>query len=294
MERVSVRSLVRAVPRDVREGVKDAPRAGLGTFGGPRVLPDFVIIGAQRAGTTSLYNYLIRHPDIAGARLAKEVHFFDLQYERGEDWYRRFFPTGSSRGRHIRRTGRQLVVGEASPYYLFHPLAPGRAAGLLAQARLIAMLRDPVERAFSHWRHEVRLGYETLGFAEAIAREPERTAGETTRLRDEPGYRSFSHQHHTYVARGEYADQLRAWLERFPRESLLVVESEEFFERPKEVLRGAHAFLGVSPMDLDAYERFNATEGGAMDPADRDRLVGHFQPHNERLFELIGRRFDWS
>lgn len=289
-----MRGLVRAVPRDVRESAKGVLRVGLAAVGGPRVLPDYLIIGAQRAGTTSLYNYLIRHPDIAGARLAKEVHFFDLRYDRGEGWYRRFFPTRAAHLRHRERTGESLVPGEASPYYLVHPLVPERVAGLLPDVRLIAMVRDPVERAFSQWRHEARLGYETLPFAEAIAREPERTAGELARLRDDPGYRSFSHQHHTYMARGEYADQLGVWLERFPRQRLLVVGSEEFFAQPGEELRRVHAFLGVRPMDLNSYEKFNAAEGGSMDPETRRRLVAHFRPHNERLFELLGRRFDWS
>src|SRR5262249_27856015 len=152
---------------------------------------DFVIIGTQRGGTTSLYRYLIDHPDVAGAMLTKEVHYFDTNLRRGPGWYRAFFPTKAARDRHRRRTGRELVAGEASPYYLFHPLVPDRAHELLPDAKLVVMLRDPVERAFSHHGHEVELGYEQLGFAEALDREPERLAGELERMRADPAYVSF-------------------------------------------------------------------------------------------------------
>jgi len=289
-----VESVVRKVPRSVRARAKAAVRAGLTFAGGPRALPDFLVIGTQRGGTTSLYEYLTLHPDVAGALLEKEVHYFDLNAERGEGWYRRFFPTEAARERHRRRTGRPLVVGEASPYYMFHPAVAERVAGALPGVRLIAMLRDPVERAFSHWRHELELGYEMHPFPEAVEREPERTAGESDRLLADPSYRSFAHQHHTYVARGEYAGQLERWLERFAPERLLVIGSEEFFADPAGELRRVQSFLGLRPFDIERYETFNATASSGLDPEVRGRLSDHFRPHSERLFELLGRRFDWG
>src|SRR5436189_26280 len=124
-----------------------------------RPLPDFLILGAQKAGTTALYAYLRWHPQVTGPSF-KEVSFFDRHYARGERWYRAHLP--------VRR---RAVVGEASPSYLFHPLAPERVARMLPEARLIALLRNPVDRAFSHYQHEVALGREQLSFEDALAGE---------------------------------------------------------------------------------------------------------------------------
>jgi hypothetical protein len=131
-----------------------------------RVLPDFIIIGGQRCGTTALFNLLGQHPCVETSH-PKEVHYFDLQYARPLNWYRQHFPTMMSmRARALR--GRRVVSGEPSPYYLFHPRVPERLHDLPG-TRLIALLRNPVDRAYSHYQHEVRLGVETLPFEDAIA-----------------------------------------------------------------------------------------------------------------------------
>src|SRR5215216_7751234 len=132
-----------------------------------RPLPDFLVLGAQKAGTTALYAYLRRHPQIAGPSW-KEVSFFDRHYARGESWYRGNFPSRPATWLARRRAGAEPIVGEASPGYLFHPHAPQRVATLLPNVRLIALLRDPVDRALSHYHHELALGRESLSFEEAI------------------------------------------------------------------------------------------------------------------------------
>ena len=144
-----------------------------------RLLPDFLIIGTQRGGTTSLYNYLVEHPGI-GAASIKEVHFFDTpHFKQGLAWYRGHFPSAFQRYYVERSLKHGFVTGEASPYYLFHPHAPKRVAGLMPQMKLIVMLRNPVDRAYSHYHHEVAGGHEKLAtFEEAIACEDERLAGE--------------------------------------------------------------------------------------------------------------------
>jgi hypothetical protein len=131
-----------------------------------------------------------------------------------------------------RRHGLGLRSGEASPYYLFHPHVPGRVAEHLPGVKLIALLRDPVQRAYSHYQHEVAGGFETLSFEEAIEAEPARLAGETERLLAEPLYNSFAHQHHSYVARGHYAEQLDRWRPLFGDGQLLMLSSERFFADP--------------------------------------------------------------
>src|SRR6187200_1451927 len=163
------------IPEPARKVARSAIWAyGTATARG-RPLPDFLVIGAQKAGTTALYAYLRWHPGITGPSW-KEVSFFDRHWWRGEAWYRGQFP--------LRAGGR--LVGEASPSYLFHPLAPERARSLVPDAKLIALVRNPVDRAYSQYQHAVALGREPLSFEDALAAEDERLVGEVERLLADP------------------------------------------------------------------------------------------------------------
>ena len=257
-----------------------------------RLMPEFIIIGTMRGGTTSLYNYLMQHPRIAGA-VMREVHFFDKNSHRGANWYRAHFPLS------VRRSVRQflkddLVAGEKSPYYMFHPLVPERVAELLPRVKLIVLLRNPIDRAYSHYWHEIRQGHETLSFEEAIARETERLEGERERILSDPQYYSPIHQHHSYLSRGVYVDQLRAWRRAFPAERMLVLCSEQFFAEPKAVLGRVFEFLSIPDCEIGRYREYNRGAYAPMDPQTRAQLVEYFCPHNERLFEYLGRRFEWD
>jgi hypothetical protein len=252
-----------------------------------RGLPSAVIIGAQRSGTTSLFNYLTQHPDLL-APLGKELHYFDFHYHRGIRWYRGRFPY-----QHRLRNGTLTI--EASPYYLIHPLVPARVAALLPEVKLIAVLRNPVDRALSHYQHEVRDGREQLSFEEAVAREPERIAGEEERLEREPGYYSFAHHRYSYLRRGEYLDQLQRWTRHFPRSRLLILQSEQLFREPVATTARVHEFLGLPPHPLAKYDRFlQGSYDRAMPPELRARLAARFEPHNRALYQWLGEEFDWS
>jgi sulfotransferase family protein len=259
---------------------------------GDRLLPDYLIIGTQRGGTTSLYKYLVQHPSLAHA-MTKELRFFDLNYQRGVGWYRSRFPTRTYR-RLVRSRGGELVVGEGSPDYLFHPLVPRRVRGVLPHVKLIVLLRDPVDRAVSHYWHQFKRGHETLSFEDAIQAEPARLAGELEKIVANPGYVSAEWHHHSYLSRGRYANQLEAWFELFPREQFLIEQSEEFFARPALVYGRVLEFLGVPPVDLPQYETFNAFRSGEIDPGLRARLAEGFEPDNHRLYALLGRSFGWN
>jgi hypothetical protein len=270
---------------------------------GLRALPDFVIIGAQRGGTTSLFRWLVAQPGV-GTPSAKEMHYFDNRYGQGARYYRRQFP--------VRRRGH--ITGESSPYMLFHPLAPERAArDLPATTRFIVLLRDPVDRAVSHYWHERDIGFETESLARAVELEPQRLAGQDEIVRR--GERSAAHQNYSYVARGEYAVQLRRWFEHVDRQRFLVVESERMFHDPATSAEIA-TWLGLAPDRLpfpnvnsaprtdgggaaDGGETGDAEatgDGGATgdagatggDGAVRHALHRHFAAHNRELFELLG------
>jgi sulfotransferase family protein len=263
-------------------------RADYRELTGPlRGLPSLLILGAQRSGTTSLFNYLVQHPDVLSP-LGKEIHYFDLHYQKGLNWYRGQFP-------YVHQLRRGALTLDASPYYLLHPLAPERAARLLPGVKLVALLRNPVERALSHYQHEVRGGRESLPFEAAIDREGERLSGEEERLRSDPTFYSFNHHRYSYLRRGRYLEQLHRWVEHFPRSQLLVLQSERLFDDPVGATAAVHDFLGVRPHHLERYTPFLH---GAYDrgmPAElRARLVAYFEPHNRELFRWLGEEFDWA
>lgn len=263
-------------------------RASYRELTGPlRGLPAALIIGAQRSGTTSLFRYLTEHPVVLRP-LGKESHYFDLHYGRGVRWYRGRFPFS-----YRLRSGAMTL--DASPYYLLHPLAPQRAAQLLPGVKLLAILRNPVERAFSHYQKAVREGREALSFADAIDREAERLAGEEERLRSEPNYYSFNHHCCSYTLRGRYVDQLRRWVEHFPRERLMVVQSERMFREPAAVTAEVHQFLGLRPHLLKRYTEFyRGNHGRGIPPDLRSKLVDYFEPYNRELYRWLGEEFDWT
>jgi hypothetical protein len=289
-----LRQLASALPQPVKGAIRAGERRIGHRTSRFRLLPDYLIIGAQRSGTTSLYKYLAQHRAVGAAFLGKGAHFFDTKYSGDLDAYRAHFPTRAYKWYVKARWGQELVTGEGSPYYLAHPHAPYRIAEALPEVKLIALLRDPVERAYSHYQHELARGFETLTFEEAIEREPQRLAGELERMRADPAYNSFSYQHHTYLTRGRYAEQLQLWYSLFPKEQILVLPSEEFFAEPDRTYRQVLEFLGVQPLSLARYETHNPRRYDGMNRAVRARLIEYFAEPNERLYELLGVDYGWS
>jgi hypothetical protein len=257
-----------------------------------RPLPNFLIIGAQKAGTTALYSYLRRHPAVLGPPW-KEVSFFDRHFWRGEAWYRGHFPNTLHVRSVRRRTGSEPIVGEASPSYLFHPAAPERAARLLPGLSVIALVRNPVDRALSHYHHEVALGREPLAFEEALEQEEQRMEGELDRMLD-PKYFSHAWWNFTYLSRGRYAEQLERWLEFVPRERLLILPSDDLLEQPSRTYAHVLEFLGAPQHELESYPRIFVREYTEMDSRTRAALRDFYADPNRRLYELMGRELGWT
>lgn len=297
----SLRKRMRAA-QEAREQAEEALELGGGGPGGavrrlfphrPRAsaqargaLPDFLIIGAQKAGTSSLFRWLgesehVELPD------SKEVHFFDLQFDRGVDWYRDQFPATSS-GR------RRTLTGEASPYYLFHPLAPERVRDVLPEVRLLVLVRDPVDRAVSHYYHELGNGFEDLPLPIALDREEERLAGETERLAAEPTYVSHNHRHFSYQARGVYVDQIERWAVAFPAEQLLVINSDRFFEDSRSQMRRVHEFLEIPGKPAANLGAYNQRDYPSVPTDVRQRLARRFADPNARLERRLGEELGWQ
>ena len=257
-----------------------------------RALPDFVIVGAQKSGTSSLHRYFCQHPSLLPAKI-KEVHFFNGgldpdwdKFTSGEALYRSYFP--------LRGTVRQYdaLCFEASPDYLFNPIAIQRMRELMPEVKIIVLLRDPVERAISHYFHERRRGRETEEMGRAFALEDERLS-RSIRERD------FKDSHFinlSYKSRGLYAEQVRRLFEHYPREQVKVFEAEEFFEDPKSVMSNILEFLGLCDFpNLIDVKPIGVGKNRTNVPIEiRDHLSSYFHIPNLELVELLGRKFRWS
>jgi Sulfotransferase domain len=258
-----------------------------------REAPSFLIAGAQKAGTTALFNYLGRHGSFRRP-LLKDVHFFDLNHTRGLEWYLSHFPSKAAMARLRRRTGANTATGEGATYYLFHPWVPARIAEAFPEIKVIILLRDPVKRAVSHYHHNVRMGRERLPMREAFEREPDRIGTESARLEVDPAFQSFNHQHFSYLARGAYAEQLRRWHRHFPSEQMLILSSEDLNASTDEIFQQVCRFIGIPAHSLPSYPREGAAPRAGRDLDAEAFARTRFKSANEELFDLLGRRFDWQ
>lgn len=225
---------------------------------GDRELPSYFIVGAKRAGTTSLDEYVVDHPLVLRGLVEKGCRYYDVNYAKGPDWFRSHLPLRADVDRLERQLGARPIVGESSPYYCFHPEAPARIAEDVPDARLLFVLRDPVHRAWSHYRYEVARGFEELGPEEALAAEPGRLA------QADDGARWHSHRHHSYVGRSRYAEQLRRLRDHFPEENVLLVQSEQVFAAPEETMARVFAHLGLLPHTQADYRAHKALRAEAV------------------------------
>jgi Sulfotransferase domain len=284
--------------RDTKPSVKQVARLTIVTARLPtspvRMLPGFLIVGAQRCGTTSMARTLDEHPAVFGSVLQEEVHYFDNAYHRGLSWYRSHFPLTAVARRAAHGAEVNPVAYESSPYYMFHPWAGERIARDLPGVRLIVLLRDPVERAYSAHAHEVAHGFETEPFERALELEASRLNGQRERIEADPSYFSYSHQHHSYRARGQYAEQLERLEQLFGRERLLVVDSGDFFADPQPAYDRVLAFLGLPNRGYPDFKVRNARPRSApMSKSVRAELEEHFRPHDERLAAWLGHEPSW-
>lgn len=257
-----------------------------------RLKPGFIMIGAQRCGTTSLFRALMDHPQVVAPTFHKGINYFDLNYHRGIRWYEGHFPVVEVARLRAARYGPPLAF-EASGYYMYHPFATERLARDLPGVKLVAMLRDPVERAYSAYKHESARGFEQESFERALELEDDRLAGEIDRMRDDPAYESFSHRHHSYRHRGHYAEQLERVFALIPRSQVHVIDSAAFFSEPAAEYARLIAFLGLRPFE-PAFSRRNARMAGPMAEQTRQMLQEYFVPHNTRLAKLLGQLLRWT
>jgi hypothetical protein len=266
------------------------------------VLPDFLVIGAAKCGTTSLFDAVCAHPLVARpttkGRPRKELLFFDYNFHRGVDWYRKHFPLEVERQEFEREHGRPCLTGEATASYLTNYWVPGRVQQVVPDAKLIVTLRNPVDRAYSAFQMSRRERLEECeSFEEAIALEAERLEGELKRVHANPRYNPPLPPplgYWSYLHRSRYSEHVARWLEVFSREQILFLRFEDVAADPARALEEAHTFLGLPPHRDGELRKLNAAMYSEMNPQTRAELVDHFRPYNQRLRELTGIDFRWE
>ena len=243
----------------------------------PVEFPNFIIIGSQRCGTTSLYSYLTQHPQILSP-IKKEVDFWSWHFNRGINWYLSHFPPLPQ--------GQHFVTGEASPSYLDFSDTPSRIFSIFPQVKLIVLLRNPVDRAISQYHRWVSLNWEHRSFEAAINDELERLKNNPDHIiGEEPG---------NYLSRGRYVEFLKKWLEFFPREQLLIVKSEDFYGDTALVMKQILEFLGLPEYYLPEYANSNPGIYSSVNESMRSWINDYFLPYNQQLEEFLGIKFDWE
>ena len=279
------RSLGRKASATFNRGLRRLDRPARSITSAARMLPSVLLIGSQKAGTTSLYRYLVDHPRmLAPAR--KEIGFFDIFFDRGIGWYRTRFPL-------IRPWPATTL--EASTGYFDYLHAPRQILEALPHVRLILLVRNPVERAFSHYLHTVRMGEEPLTFEEALASEEDRIRPLLERMEADPRFYAREVNYYSYLRRGRYAEHLERWYRYFPRDRLLVLSTEELAARPDEVMARVWDFIELPAHRPVRFERHNAApERERMLPETKAMLEEYFGPHNQLLERMLGRSLGWS
>lgn len=257
------------------------------------MMPQFIICGAQRCGTTSMYQALRQHPAILRPVMRKGIHYFDVDYARDMPWYRSHFPLKATAQRRTRRLGCDVMTFESSPYYLFHPLVAQRIASDLPDAKILILVRDPVERAYSAYAHEFARGFESEPFERALELEDNRLSGEEARLITYPTSLSHAHQHQAYLRRGLYMNQITRMIDAVGPERMRVIDAEDFFVDPAPVWCEVLEFLGLPDHPGPEFKRHNARPRSAMPGSVRRSLEERFEDADARLSLWWGRTPSW-
>ena len=269
---LSYREKIRPIHRAIRKAYYKARERDV-------KLPDFLVVGCQKCGTSSLHHYLANHPRVWSPE-KKELHFFDYYYDLGVPFYKQFF---------TKQPGNinTLFVGEATPEYIFHPYAAARIKQTLPSVKAVVLLRNPIERAFSAWSMGVRQGWETLSFEDALSKERERLAEDLHKMQFDEHHYGFEWNHHSYLLRGHYAAQIENWLLSFNAENLLVLSAERFFSQTKGEFKKVCDFLGLDEWYPQEFKNMFVGANDKINPKTRAELQSYYEPYNQKLYELI-------
>lgn len=260
-----------------------------------RILPDFLIIGYYKSGTTSLYDYLIQHENI-GKAFRKEIQFFSFSYWRGLMWYRSYFPTKFTKQKIESKSGKKFLTGEASPQYIFHPHSLERIRKILPNVKLILLLRNPIDRAFSHYNHEKRLGNEHCEtFEDAIEQDEKRYEIMFSKFQNNE-IREFNNKVYPnpYLRMGKYVIEIKKLYEIFPKNQILIVNTSDLDEFPENTVRTVLEFLKLPYSNEINLNKKNVGKYSEMNPLTRKKLIEYYRPYNLELEIFLDIKFNWD
>ncbi|MEO8396005.1 MAG: sulfotransferase domain-containing protein [Chloroflexota bacterium] len=262
-----------------------------------RVLPDFMIFGVTKSGSTACHRYLRFHPNIL-TPLIKEPNYFAFHYNQGRHnlaWYRAHFPLEAEMRKRELMNGHPTQTFEASVSYIDVPYVSERIKKLMPNIKLIALLRNPIDRAYSHYHHNIRYGHDTLSsFEAALEHEDERLQKARNEFNGDTVYESLAHRRLNYLRRGLYAQQLKPWFETFPREQFLFLTTEDLYANTAAHYEQIIDFIEVPRFQPKEFKRYYSGSYEKMNPETRIRLIEHFRPHNQELYDLLRRNLNWD
>lgn len=246
--------------------------------------PSFIIIGPMKTATSALYEYINKHPLVLPC-IEKEIHFFNdsKKFSQGKDWYQAHFP--------LIPPGVNFLTGEASPGYIVNNVQD-KVFQMFPKMKAIALIRNPVDRALSHYQHNVKHGFERRTFQEAIAAELElvksfpnpSAIGQIRNWRGNTGY----------ILIGFYYYFLKQWLDVFPEKQFLIVNNQDLLVDPEATMKQVFKFLGISNHIQTEYPKYNSNTYAPIDENTREQLADVFQPHNQKLEQLLHRELNWN
>jgi hypothetical protein len=259
------------------------------------VLPDFYILGAEKCGTTSLFDYLTEHPS-GFYPISKEPRFFGKYYKRGLNWYRTGFPFKLQKFYANNINQKKFITGESTVRYLDNPHIPLRIKNVTPNANFIIMIRNPVDRAYSQYNMMLYDGVEKLSFEDALDKEEERTSEHFEKMKNDENYYSDDYFYFGYKHRGLYLDKIQTWMKYFPKEKFRIIKSEDFFSDPHKVFQNTLEFLNLPNYNLENYTTRGKIEykQPSMLPETRKKLIDYFKPHNEKLSKFLNLELKWD
>lgn len=266
--------------------------------GSLHILPDFYIIGCVKCGTTSLFEYLMEHPNVLPS-VGKEIDYFGEYYNRGINWYRACFPLKLQKIIAKKTNGGKCITGEATPRYIDYPHSAKRIKKITPNAKFIVLLRNPVERTFSHYVMNFNNGdqnLETLSFEESIEKESIRTKGEYEKMVMDENYYSWKYYDYAYLNQGIYIEKIKNWIKIFPKEQLLVIQSEKLFTDTASTFEKILKFLELPKWIPTEFKKFKPGNyrNRQLNQKIREKLSEFFEPHNQELYQFLGEKFDWN
>ena len=255
-----------------------------------RVLPECFVIGVVRSGTTSLYNYLSQHPSIAPAAY-DELGYFDDNYHLGVNWYKSLFPTKFTKNKIIKKHGKFLTY-DVTPFYIYNPLVAKRIFESFPKAKIISNLRNPIDRAYSNYNDALEMGDIKIPFEEVVQIAMDEIDKNKSKLNNEAYIVDTYYEN--ILARGFYADQLKIWFEKFQKNQLLMIPSEDLAQKTDQILTKIFEFLDLPYFKIKDLAKQNKREYPPMKAETRKLLIEFYRPYNEKLYNLINQHFDWD